>query len=195
MQRTMRQPKQQRLLVIVLAASGFAAAPVYAVTLFPKSQYTSFSPSTCTAQPANAAGISYLCPGLGDALVYYAYTNGRTFLAAGPTPQNTIAASQTLAEANTPFPSPRARATIEWRFVIKNKRPTPYAMIVRHHTRTKQGVSQVLIVTRINGPEACQVAHIDALAVPQAIVLARKIADERARTAPCPATPTIETGG
>jgi hypothetical protein len=177
---------------LALLGLGLAATPADAVTLFPKSQYTSFSVATCQTQAATPDGQSYMCPGLGDALVYYAESNGRAFLAAGPTPQTTKAAGQTLSELNTPFRSPRARATIEWRFVIKNKRPTPYAMIVRHHTRTSKGQGQILVVTKVNGTESCQVARIDALAHPQAIVLARKIADGRGRNAPCPNEPTVE---
>jgi hypothetical protein len=182
-----------RLALVALGVQGLGATVANAVTLYPKSQYTSFSPATCNAQPNNTAGNSYMCPGLGDALVYYAESNGHAFLAAGPTPQTTKAAGQTLTDFNTPFPSPRARATIEWRFVIKNKRPTPYAMIVRHHTRSPKGPGQILVVTKVNGTESCQVAYIDALAHPQAIVVARKIADGRARNAPCPNEPTIES--
>jgi hypothetical protein len=199
MQATMSQPRPFSLsalrslaLRVSLAVIGWSATPADAVTLFPKSQYTSFSVATCQALPANPDGQSYICPGLGDALVYYAESYGRAFLAAGPTPQTTKAAGQTLAELNTPFSSPRARATIEWRFVIKNKRPTPYAMIVRHHTRTSKGPGQILVVTKVNGTESCHVAHIDALAHPNAIVLARKIADGRGRNAPCPNEPTVE---
>jgi hypothetical protein len=194
MQGTMSQQWQLSLLALMsLAVLVWGKSPADAVTLFPKSQYTSFSVATCQALPTNPDGHSYICPGLGDAHVYYAERNGRTFLAAGPTPQSTKAAGQTLVALNTPFPSPRARATIEWRYVIKNKRPAPYAMIVRHHTRSQTGTGQILIITKVNGTESCQVAHINALAKPQAIVLARKIADGPARNAPCPNEPTVES--
>lgn len=181
-----------RLASLLLTGLSLGTSAANAVTLFPKSQYTSFSLATCKVLTTQPQGNGYICPGLGDALVYYAQANGRTFLAAGPSPQSTKAAGQTLAKLNTPFASPRARATIEWRYVIKNDRPTPYAMIVRHHTRSNKGAGQTLVVTKINGSEACQVVHIDAVANPQAIVMARNFADGRARSGACPNEPTIE---
>ena len=64
-------------------------------------------------------------------------------------------------------------------------------MIVRYFTKSDRGNGQVLIVTRITEKQACHMAYIDALANHDAIVIARKIADERAPTFDCSRDPTI----
>jgi hypothetical protein len=59
----------------------------------------------------------------------------------------------------------------------------PHAAIMRYHTDSGQGdgiKGQVLVVTKLAGDEACQVAHIDALANKDANELARKAADNAA---------------
>ena len=55
----------------------------------------------------------------------------------------------------------------------------PYAAIVRYFTAVDGAKGEVLVVSRITATEACHVAYIDALATPEAIVLARRVADER----------------
>ena len=48
---------------------------------------------------------------------------------------------------------------------------------------------EVLVVTKVTPRQSCHVAHIDALATPEPIVLAHKIADETARTFDCRSAP------
>jgi hypothetical protein len=56
----------------------------------------------------------------------------------------------------------------------------PHAAIMRYHTgssRGEEGKGQVLVVTKLAGDDACQVAHIDAVANQDANELARQTAD------------------
>lgn len=167
---------------------GHAAA----VTQFQKSVYTAFSLADCRKQLSHVDGAAYLCPGLPGFRVYVAEGDGRTFLSAGYAPENAPAANQTLTSFNTPFVHSTQRATIEWRFVIRDGRKVPYATIMRYFTHNASARGEVLVVMRVQGAEACHVAYIDALANNDPIVLARKIADERARTFNCATPATIE---
>lgn len=163
-----------------------------AVTLFQKSLFTVIDPKVCKTISVHQDGNTYLCPGLDGFPVYLAVGDGRTYVAASSDPEKSQAASQSLHAFNTPFPVDRERATVEWRFTIKNKRQVPFAMIVRYFTHSDDRHGEVLVVTRIAGRDACHVAYIDALANPEAIVVARRIADDRARTFDCHNAATIE---
>ena len=113
-------------------------------------------------------------------------------MAAGIEPNKTRAAEQTLGAFNTPFVDSSHRATVEWRFTIKDKRKVPFAMIVRYFTEMDGHKGEVLVVTRIAGKEACHAGYVDALANTNAIVIARRIADERARTFDCRKDASVE---
>ena len=176
-------------LIVGLAAGitglGAAVAPVGAVTTFQKSAYTAVDRKACTTLRTHSDGNAYLCHGLDGYPIYLAEGDGRTFVAASTQPEKSKAALQTLKAFNTPFAHPKDRATVEWRFVIREKRKVPFAMIVRYFTEKDGRKGEVLVVSRIAGADACHVAYVDALANPNAIVLARRIADERARTFDC----------
>ena len=174
------------------AAMACCGSDAGAVTQFQKSAYTAFSLGDCRKQGSHPDGDAYLCPGLPGFPVYVAEGDGRTFISAGLSPQSAPAAGQTLASFNTPFVRATQRATVEWRFVIRDGRKVPYATIMRYFTHDGTARGEVLVVTRIQGSQACHVAYIDALANADAIVLARKIADERARSFDCAAPATIE---
>jgi len=163
------------LIVVAREAQG--------VTVFQKSAYTAVDRKTCQ---------DHLCPGLDGFPIYLMERDGRTFVASGTNPQNSQAARQSLASSNTPFAPSTDRAAVEWRFVIREKRKVPFAMIVRYFTQQNGRAGEVLVVTRIAGAEACHVAYIDALATPNAIVMARNIADNRARTFDCKSAVTVE---
>ena len=167
-----------------------------AVTQFQKSIFTAINLRNCRKLQSQPEIEAHICPGLPGFPVYIAERGGRTFLATSDTPAEAKAASQSLASSNTPFARATQRATIEWRFVIREGRKLPYATIVRYFTRNDGNRGEVLVVSRVHGAESCHVAHIDALANTDAIVLARRIADERARTFECASPPTIggETG-
>ena len=68
----------------------------------------------------------------------------------------------------------------------------PYAIIVRFHTSRDGRNGDVLVVSKVSDTEACHVAYIDALANPDAIALARRIADRQAKGFDCRQDPQTE---
>jgi hypothetical protein len=162
------------------------------VTRFQKSAYTTIDLRHCETLRTHPDGNSYRCEGLPGLPVYFAEGDGRTFVGAGTAPEASRAASQTLKAFNTPFAGQSERATVEWRFVIRDKRQVPYAMIVRYFTHDDRAAGEVLVVSRVAGAEACHMAYIDAKANRDAIVLARRIADQRATTFDCKGNATVE---
>lgn len=169
-----------------------AAGEAHSVTTFQKSAYTAVDRKACRTLRSHPNGDAYLCHGLDGFPVYLAEADGRTFVAGGTDPEKSLAARQSLKASNTPFAHPSDRATVEWRFVIRDQRKVPFAMIVRYFTKVEDRTGEVLVVTRIAGAQACHVAYIDALANANAIVLARKIADDRARKFDCNSAATVE---
>jgi len=174
---------RRSLTVCVCLGLIAAAREAQGVTVFQKSAYTVLDRKACQ---------DHLCPGLDGFPIYLLERDGRTFVASGTNPKKSQAAQQSLAASNTPFAPATDRATIEWRFVIRDNRKMPFAMIVRYFTQQKGRAGEVLVVTRIAGAESCHVAYIDALATTNAIVVARKIADSRARTFDCKSAVTVD---
>lgn len=172
---------------MTLAACLFWATPGAANPL--KSLYTTIDHKECRRAAPGTGNATWLCQGLEGYPVYIAEDKARTFVSVGPEPQRRRAASQTLGAANTLFRSNATRATLEWRFVRRNGKVLPYATIQRYFTRGEGRSGEVLVVTKVTPTEDCHVAHIDALANPQAIALARQVADDEARRFDCQAEP------
>jgi hypothetical protein len=154
-----------------------------------KSLYTAIDLDKCKTAAAHPDGNQWLCEGLPGYPVYIAEGDLRIYLSAGPKAAETRAAKQTLAPFNTVFEGNSNRTTVEWRYIIRNESPVPYAAIVRYFTSSDERQGQVLVVTRITDTEACHVAYIDALANVDAIVMARRVADEQARSFSCESEP------
>jgi hypothetical protein len=155
-----------------------------------RSLYTAIDLSACT--PASGSGGGRLCEGLPGYPVYVAEEASGTYLSVGPDAPARRAARQTLKAFNRLSDKAGQRSTVEWRFVVREQKPVPYATIVRYFTQDGSGAGEVLVVTRVTEREACQVAYVDALANADAIVLARKIADTVARKlTECPAEPAV----
>jgi len=173
------------LLVLVLGPAAFAIQQV-------KSLYTTIDPAACRPAAGRDARGALICEGLPGYPVYVAKDDRRTYLSVGAGAEARRAARQTLKSFNTLFEKSDTRPTVEWRFVVRDGRPVPYATIVRYFTRDAHGSGQVLVVTRVSDRDACHVAYIDALATPDAIVLARKLADRLGRQDACPPEPRIE---
>lgn len=88
---------------------------------------------------------------------------------------------------------------LEWRLPT-GPGAEPFATIVRYRYQadpddTEEG--QALVVSRFRKGESCHVAYIDALANPDANVMAREVADKFARGGECPegAVPVLGRGG
>lgn len=155
-----------------------------------RSLYTAVDLSACKAVPGR--GEARLCEGLPGYPVYVSTGAGGAYLSVGADAAKRRAAQQTLRSSNTLFEKGGQRTTVEWRFIIRNERPVPYATIVRYFTRSEAGAGQVLVVMRVTEREACHVAYVDALANADAIVLARELADTIARAQECPSEPSAK---
>lgn len=171
------------VLVGLLALAG----PVEANPL--KSLYTTIELKDCTQTRKHQDGSAWLCPGLEGYPVLIAEGDLRTFVAVGPEPEKRRAAKQTLGPFNSLFRKSSSRATIEWRFVKRDGRVLPFATIQRYFTSDGKRSGEVLVITKVTPGEECHVAYVDALANPQAIVLARTIADRDARNFDCKGEP------
>src|SRR5688572_8524679 len=164
----------QKALLIAMAAG----LPVTAAANPLKSQYTTIDLKACAKLKAHPDGASWRCPGLPGYPVYIAEGDLRTFVSVGAKAEKRRAAEQTLGPFNTIFPAGSRRATLEWRFQRRGDAAVPYAIILRYYTRDDAGRGEVIVVTKVGPAQTCQVAYIDALATPEPMVLAHKIADE-----------------
>ena len=173
-----RAPILAALLLVVLTGTASAIRPS-------KSIYTALDLAHCRDVANDRGRRSLICDGLQGFPIHIGLGDLHYFVSVGPDGATRRAASQTLAPYNSLFPVKSRRAAIEWRFIIRDEKPVPYAMIVRYFTKQGNKRGQVLVVTRITDHEACHVAHIDAMANSDAIMLARRIADEQARTFDC----------
>lgn len=177
-----------RLTVLLVVLWCGAAEAIQQV----RSLYTAIDPGACRPTAGGGSSGGRLCKGLPGYPVYVSEGASGTYLSIGPDAAARRAARQTLKAFNRLSDKAGQRSTIEWRFVVREQRPVPYATIVRYFTQDASGAGEVLVVTRVTEREACQVAYIDALANADAIVLARKIADTVARKlAECPAEPEV----
>jgi hypothetical protein len=181
--RAPRDGLKATVLVVLLVVSGNASA-------FPaKSLYTTIDLKACRTVKKDAEGARWLCKGLPGYPVYVAEGDLRMFVSIGAGASNRRAARQTLGAFNTLFTGGTSRATMEWRFMRDGGRDVPYATILRYLTQNDTAKGQILVVTRVTPTEACHVAYVDALANSDAIEIARKIADETARTFDCTSDP------
>jgi len=163
------------------------------VTVFQRSAYTTADLKDCKKTKIGTSD-QYVCKGLPGHGVSITETGQRAFIGFGASPLKTQAAEQTLSPFNTPFKSNTARFPVEWRIAIRDAKPVPYAAIVKYYTRGNGGSSEVLVVIKVAGGMACHVAHIDAVATVDAIVLARQIADDRAAGFDCKTAPAVYGG-
>ncbi len=135
---------------------------------------------------------SWRCRGYGRIPVFVSAGDQRSYISFGRGAGQQPAAHQTLAAFNGEGDS------IEWRGLRdKNGTLKPFATIMRLSV-TKSAEDppvkgSVLVVTRL-GPPVCRVGYVDALANPDALALARRIADESARTFACQGSKPIFLG-
>lgn len=177
---------------LIVAICILAAGSATAADHKRKSRYTTLDPAACKTIKAHPDGNAYRCVGLPGTGVYFAEGDQRTFLSFGTGAATQRAATQSLGFFNTPFEGRHRRAAIEWRAKDRFGKVLPYATIVRYFVTGDDRRGQVLIVTRVSDRDVCHAAYIDALANTDAIVIARRIADEVAPTFDCRTDPRIE---
>lgn len=165
-------------LVALLVGGNAAAQEIVSV-------YTPLDLKKCRHSPGTAEEDygSWRCKGYGGIPVFVSAGDQRTFVSYGRKARAEPAAEQTLAAFNG------EGDRIEWRAVRgKDGKLKPFATIVRFSvTRSTPDANvkgAMLVVTRLGAP-VCRVGYVDALANSDAEALARKIADEHARTFQC----------
>jgi hypothetical protein len=128
---------------------------------------------------------SWRCQGYGGIPVRLSADDQRMYVSFGAKAADEPAAGQTFPAFNNMY-----KGTIEWRLERRpNGTQRPFATVVRWNVKiddeSRVSRGRVLVVTRLGPGGVCHVGYVDALANPDANVLARKIADENARAFKC----------
>ncbi|UQD70025.1 hypothetical protein JEY40_29095 [Bradyrhizobium japonicum] len=153
------------------------------------STYSSTAPKDCRqiGKPSELDGsTTRVCPGKSGLIVLIAEDDLREIVSVG---RNRKAAAEEPAAKVWFAPFNSSEATVEWR----SAGTKPFAMIQRWHIADstdpdKQGrpnTKAMLVVTRLPPGPVCHVAYVDAIANPTANELARKAADDFARSFTC----------
>ncbi|MFK4500659.1 hypothetical protein ABIF86_004950 [Bradyrhizobium japonicum] len=153
------------------------------------STYSSTAPKDCRqiGKPSELdGGTTRVCPGKNGLIVLIAEDDLREIVSVG---RNRKAAAEEPAAKVWFAPFNSSEATVEWR----SGGTKPFAMIQRWHIADstdpdKQGrpnTKAMLVVTRLPPGPVCHVAYVDAIANPTANELARKAADDFARSFTC----------
>lgn len=141
----------------------------------PESRYITFDLDACATieRDEESGAIIQRCNDEEDYELYVAEGDLRYFVGYGPNGLNQRAFSQTLSPFN------RINNVLELRHY--EGAGEAYAAILRYYTDSGMGdgssEGEVLVVTKLDGEEACHMAYIDARANPNANELAREIAD------------------
>lgn len=192
-----RLPALAAALMILLGATSLAAADNIG------SLYSSVADKDCRSVSSfKIDGDDYareqVCKGPAGLVVFRNEDDLRETVSAG----RTAAAANSEPAASQGFgPFNSTTSTIEWR-VLAGK---PFAMIQRWHIADNDDTGkdgrpkskQMLVVTRLPPGAVCHVAYIDVTANPDANQMARKAADELARSFDCKTdkVSVVGTGG
>ncbi len=168
--------RSSTLMTVSFALAGWLAGASGGSAQDVSSVYTQFNLNHCVVveKIEETGSIVQRCRALDGFPVFIAEDDLRFFVGYGPHGRKQKAFNQTL----PPFNSIHNK--IEFR--IRSGARQPFAAILRYFTDSGEGRSkgQVLIVTKIDGREACHMAYIDALANSEANALAQKTADTMA---------------
>lgn len=184
-----------KTLSAALIVAGFAITP--ALTQTSDTVYTRFDtknkktcPHTPSSEPEDYG--TWRCKGYGDMDVRIHAGDQRMYITFG-SDKDTLAEKQTFDGFNNAY-----SGTIEWRREKQaDGKGRPFATILRWNVSTgSDGPSrgQVLVVTRLGPGGVCHVGYVDAVANSDANALARKLADEHARTFKCGTDKRIVVG-
>ncbi|MGY4623174.1 hypothetical protein [Bradyrhizobium sp. USDA 4486] len=172
-------------LTMLLMCTGLEGAAAQSLG----STYTSTAPKTCRqiGKPSELDGsTTRVCPGKGGLIVLIDEDDLREIVSVGHS--RSVAAEEPAAQSwFAPFNS--SEATVEWRAAGTK----PFAIIQRWHIadnndtnkRGRPNTKAMLVVTRLPPGPVCHVAYVDAIANPDANGLARKAADDFARSFTC----------
>jgi hypothetical protein len=176
------------------------APPTHAAETF-ESHYTSIAVNSCRtvdqAKPGEGEWHIWSCKGRAGFVVVRAEADLREIVSVG----RTVEAAREEPAAKAWFgPFNLAGDTIEWRSVKGAK--APFAIIQRwtvsdSENPDSEGMPKpygLLIVTRLPPGPVCHVALVDANENPDHNTLARRVADERARTFRCETDSVVVVG-
>jgi hypothetical protein len=171
----MSRNKQRSIFPVSLLISLLIAAPVAAQGAM--SKYLTFDIDKCPAvkKDEESGAVTLHCKHPSGYQIYVSDADVRITMGFGPKGMKQRSHSQSL----NPFNN--IHNVLELRYFPGAAKP--HAAIVRYHTNSGMGdgvKGQVLVVTKLAGEEACQIAHIDALANKDANELARQSADTAA---------------
>ena len=181
-------------LAVVLFATPAAAQSIEYV-------YTTFDAKKCKHERGKQVEDygSWLCPGHEKLNVLLSAGDQRMYVTYGSGKQKDLAASQTFPGFNDVY-----EGTVEWRIERTDGKARPFATILRWNVVTPddrekatgpiKSTGRVLVVTRLGPGGTCHVGYVDAKANPDANELARRIADEKARTFKCGKDKAIVSG-
>jgi len=172
---------------MTLVAAGVSILPTSAQTI--GSSYSSTDPKHCRVTSAGNGvddSTKRVCPGKAGYVVLISEDDLRETVSVG---RNRRGASREPAAQTWFGPFNSTTNTVEWRAVGGK----PFAIIQRWHIadntdQDKDGrpiAKPMLAVTRLSPGPVCHVAYIDAQANPNPNELARKAADELARSFTC----------
>lgn len=164
------------LVISGLLASALLSAGAQAEEI--GSAYTPLKIEACeniTPPDAVEYGSVHRCDGYGGMDVRVAEGDLRVFVSYGPKAAEQAAASETLPQFNT------IGETLEWRLADGK----PFATILRFRWDSDNGEGSTLVVTKLDGRDACHVAYVVATGNPKANDLAREVADGQARGFVC----------
>jgi hypothetical protein len=173
-----------------VVALSLLSAPALSQTI--EHAYTKFDSKTCKHTKGKDVEDdgSWLCEGYAGLRVQLSAVDQRMTVTFGQTRNTDLVQSQTLPSFNDVY-----EGTVEWRFEKSaSGKPRPFATILRWNVMTPEdrdkatatkATGRVLVVTRLGRGGSCHIGYVDARANPDANELARKLAEERARTFKC----------
>ena len=163
--------------LLLLSTSSFCAAF--------ESAYTKFNTDDCPHEEGTDAedeGI-WTCPGYDGIDVLVSAGDQRMFISFGPD-RDSYALTETFSGFNDAFDG-----TVEWLIEKTDGQSKPFATILRWNVMTgnDEGTpsGRILVITRLGDGGVCHVGYVDARANPNANELARKLAEDHARTFQC----------
>jgi hypothetical protein len=170
-------------------ALALASAPALGQAI--ESAYSKFDAKACKhtkgTEPEDYG--SWACPGHAGMRVLLSAGDQRMYVSFGS--KDNLAAGQTFPGFNDVY-----EGTVEWRIEKPaSGKPRPFAAILRWNVVTPEdrektsgpvsSSGRVLVVTRLGPGGSCHVGYVDARANPDANELARRLADEHARSFRC----------
>lgn len=177
-------------------AVGCALASAAAHTEEFVTRYTSTAPKSCKAVKASRAGEGqwtiWSCPGIAGLIVHVTEDDLRMSVSVG---RSVEAAGKEPAATQGFRPFNQVNDTLEWR----SAKGAPFAIIQRWTLSDSENVDRsgrpppvgLLVVTKLPPGPVCHVAYIDVQANPEPNLLARRAADETARTFDCNGKPSV----